>query len=124
MADAELSDGQEGEDAQTCWVREGLEEFGASTDLTHIRKTIYFEEGGFKDRPFAAEGRECLCNELMANLGMPQLRPDGFQEPPLLTGGDDVERLSCFLGSGVTRYTAADVVSCLRDESSRVGSCP
>ncbi len=69
-----------------------------------------------------AEGRKCLCNGLMANLGMPQLRSDGFQEPPLLTGGDDVERLSQFLGDGVTRYTAADVVAYLRGESSYVGS--
>ncbi len=70
-----------------------------------------------------AEGRKCLCNGLMANVGMPQLRPDGFMEPPLLTGGDDVERLARFLGSGVTRYSAAEVVAFLRGESRCVGSC-
>jgi NAD(P)H-dependent flavin oxidoreductase YrpB (nitropropane dioxygenase family) len=62
----------------------------------------------------ATEGRRCLCNALLANIGMPQARPDGSLEPPLLTSGDDLEQIGTFL-AGRTRYSAADVVAYLDD---------
>ncbi len=60
-------------------------------------------------------GRRCLCNALLANIGLPQLRANGETEPPLLTSGDDLETISNFL-AGRTTYTAADVISYLLDE--------
>jgi len=54
-------------------------------------------------------GRQCLCNALLATIGLAQLREGGAVEPPLLTSGDDVENLALFLG-GRTHYAAADVV--------------
>jgi NAD(P)H-dependent flavin oxidoreductase YrpB (nitropropane dioxygenase family) len=54
-------------------------------------------------------GRKCLCNALLATIGLEQLRDEGAVEPPLLTSGDDVENLAVFLG-GRTHYAAADVV--------------
>jgi NAD(P)H-dependent flavin oxidoreductase YrpB (nitropropane dioxygenase family) len=57
-------------------------------------------------------GRTCLCNSLLATIGLGQLREGGQVEPPLLTGGDDLARLGGFLG-GRTHYSAADVVSYL-----------
>ncbi len=51
----------------------------------------------------------CLCNALLAIIGLGQLREGGAVEPPLLTSGDDVENLSVFLGSR-THYAVADVV--------------
>jgi NAD(P)H-dependent flavin oxidoreductase YrpB (nitropropane dioxygenase family) len=60
-------------------------------------------------------GRRCLCNALMANIGLAQVREDGTEEPPLLTSGDDLATMSAFL-AGRTRYTAADVLAYLLDE--------
>lgn len=58
------------------------------------------------------EGRHCLCNALVANIGHPQSRAHGADEPPLLTSGDDLLNIRTFLGSRMT-YTAANVVDYL-----------
>lgn len=58
------------------------------------------------------EGRQCLCNALVANIGHPQVRAHGIEEPPLLTSGDDLLGIRSFLGNRTT-YTAADVVDYL-----------
>jgi nitronate monooxygenase len=58
------------------------------------------------------KGRKCLCNALMANIGLPQERTDGSVEQALVTCGDDLSR-------GVKRlvekygesYGAADVIA-------------
>lgn len=65
-------------------------------------------------RPEALEGRRCLCNALMADVGAAQLRVNGTneEEPGLLTSGDDLLRLSRFLGDR-EHYGAADVVDYL-----------
>jgi len=57
-------------------------------------------------------GRMCLCNSLLATIGLAQVRDGGRVEPPLLTSGDYLMRLSGFL-AGRTHYTAADVISYL-----------
>ncbi len=57
-------------------------------------------------------GRRCLCNALMANIGLAQVRDDGVEEPPLLTSGDDLKEMARFL-AGRTRYSAGDVVDYL-----------
>jgi hypothetical protein len=35
-------------------------------------------------------GRKCLCNGLMASIGLGQIRPDGYEEPRLVTMGSDL----------------------------------
>lgn len=57
-------------------------------------------------------GRRCLCNALLANIGLPQERKDGSAERPLLTSGDDLKILGTFL-AGRDRYSAADVLDYL-----------
>ena len=57
-------------------------------------------------------GRRCLCNALMANVGLPQLRKDGSLEPHLLTSGDDLRTIATFL-RGRSRYFADDVIDYL-----------
>ena len=57
-------------------------------------------------------GRKCLCNALMANLDLGQVRNEGESEKPLLTSGDDLEMLGKFL-DGRSSYTAADVLDYL-----------
>jgi NAD(P)H-dependent flavin oxidoreductase YrpB (nitropropane dioxygenase family) len=58
-------------------------------------------------------GRKCLCNALMANIGLGQVRdsPAG-EELPLLTSGDDLMNLGHFL-RGRTSYSAVDVIEYL-----------
>jgi len=57
------------------------------------------------------EGRSCLCNALMANIGLPQHR-DGYTELPLYTGGDALMNLP--LGSNENpQYDADDVLNYL-----------
>ncbi len=57
-------------------------------------------------------GRKCLCNGLLATVGLGQIR-DGAVEPPLLTAGDDLSCLCNFLAPGADSYAAADVVRVL-----------
>lgn len=59
--------------------------------------------------PEETPDRKCLCNGLLSTIGLGQRREDGVVEPPLITSGDDLARLSEFL-NGRTRYSAADAV--------------
>ncbi|MDF1524528.1 MAG: hypothetical protein P1P87_17125, partial [Trueperaceae bacterium] len=72
--------------------------------------TDYVAKGG---RAEDAVGRKCLCNALMANVGLAQTQPDGAVEPALVTSGDDVAALVPLLARGPGGYTAADVVDYL-----------
>lgn len=57
-------------------------------------------------------GRKCVCNGLLANIGLAQHRRDGYVEPALVTCGNDVESILQFLPNpAATHYTAADVVA-------------
>lgn len=66
----------------------------------------YVRKGGLAED---TKGRLCLCNGLMANIGLGQLRASGPEEP-LLTAGDDVAHLARFLPAGADSYRAADVI--------------
>ncbi len=61
------------------------------------------------------EGRRCLCNALMANIGVGQAREDIGEEPPLLTSGDDLLRLRAIFDLRHD-YSAADVIAYLLGE--------
>jgi nitronate monooxygenase len=64
-----------------------------------------------------AMGRKCLCNGLLANVGLQQVR-DGEPERPLVTCGDDVKATLMQLSShgNASSYSAADVVRYLLKE--------
>jgi NAD(P)H-dependent flavin oxidoreductase YrpB (nitropropane dioxygenase family) len=67
-------------------------------------------------RPANMEGRICLCNGLLATAGLAQVRPSGYVEPPVVTGGSDyraVEHLMAAAAPGEDFYTAADVIDYL-----------
>lgn len=55
------------------------------------------------------DGRLCLCNGLMADIGLGQVRC-GVAEKSLLTAGDDLANLGRFLAEGATAYSAVDVI--------------
>ena len=58
-------------------------------------------------------GRCCLCNGLVAAIGLGQRRRDGAAEPPIVTIGQDLSFLPRLLVAGRTDYRAADVVAYL-----------
>ena len=58
-------------------------------------------------------GRKCLCNALVANVGMPQVKTSGEIEPMLITSGDDAADVARFAPAGSTEYSAADVLDYL-----------
>lgn len=97
-------------------------------DLGYLREAYWTEDGKIAYRCAAepessyvakggriedTSGRKCLCNALLANIGHPQTRVDGLAEPPLVTVGDDVNRVAAFLPPGQESYQAADVVDSL-----------
>jgi len=59
------------------------------------------------------ENRICVCNGLMATIGLGQVRADGYAEPPLLTSGDALPKIRRFLRDGATSYCAQDVLDSL-----------
>jgi nitronate monooxygenase len=69
-------------------------------------------------------GRKCVCNGLLANLGMAQVRKDGTVELPMFTSGDDVANVARFLAPGETSYAAKDVVAYLLSEVSEIAAEP
>ncbi|MBK8012893.1 MAG: nitronate monooxygenase [Deltaproteobacteria bacterium] len=73
--------------------------------------TVYERKSG---RAQQTEGRLCLCNGLLANIGLGQRRSDGRSEPALLTAGDDVLSIRRYLGAGASSYSATEVVAALR----------
>lgn len=67
----------------------------------------FIRKGGERE---ATQGRKCVCNGLMAAIGLGQVRHE-IEEPVLLTAGEDSSRIADFLSEGKTSYSAADVVS-------------
>ncbi len=59
------------------------------------------------------EGRKCLCNALMANVGLGQVRKGATTEPALLTSGDDVRTVARLLPPGADSYSAKHVIEYL-----------
>jgi nitronate monooxygenase len=55
------------------------------------------------------DGRKCLCNCLLADIGMAQLLKDGSEEPGLVTTGNDLASVRHYL-AGRNSYHATDVV--------------
>ncbi|MDO9629051.1 MAG: nitronate monooxygenase [Acholeplasmataceae bacterium] len=58
-------------------------------------------------------GRRCLCNGLVATMGLGQKRRNGTEEIPIVTAGDDLKFVLRFLKPGQVSYTAKDVLRIL-----------
>jgi nitronate monooxygenase len=72
--------------------------------------TVYASKDGKAE---TAEGRKCLCNSLMANIGNPQVRTGKSVENGLVTVGNDLVNAARFLRPGSTEYSASDVITAL-----------
>ena len=70
----------------------------------------YLRKGG---KMAETVGRCCLCNGLIAAIGLGQRRRHGTVEPPIVTLGQDLSFLPELLSPGRQSYTAADVVAYL-----------
>jgi len=77
--------------------------------------TTYLSKGGKLEH---TQGKKCLCNALMANIGHPQVRNGKYTELALITSGNDLTGIDRFLPEGSTTYTAGDVVRKLLLKSS------
>ncbi len=58
-------------------------------------------------------GRTCLCNALMANVGLGQLRRDGYQEEPAVTLGQDLTGAETLVAMHPGGWTARQAVNWL-----------
>jgi nitronate monooxygenase len=67
----------------------------------------YVAKGGKLEDTF---GRRCLCNGLVSDIGLEQIRKNGDIELPLVTAGDDLKFITRFLKPGKTIYDAIDVL--------------
>ena len=72
----------------------------------------FVAKGGKEEQ---THGRMCVCNGLVANIGLGQIRGENGDEVelPLVTSGDDVADVARFLKPGEHSYRAADVVESL-----------
>jgi nitronate monooxygenase len=61
-------------------------------------------------------GRKCLCNSLIANVGLPQIQRNGEVEGTLVTSGDVAASVARFAPDGPTSYSAADVINYLLED--------
>jgi nitronate monooxygenase len=97
-------------------------------DLGYLRHAYRRDDGaigwrcpGEAAEEFAAKGggvadtvgRKCICNGLLANIGLGQVRADGAHERPIFTCGDDVAQVARFLAPGTSSYRARDVIDYL-----------
>ena len=55
-------------------------------------------------------GRKCLCNGLVAGIGLGQIRKDGITEKHLVTSGDHLEGLKPLINPNTFSYTATQVL--------------
>ncbi len=67
-------------------------------------------KGGSRE---GTEGRICLCNGLIANIGYPQYRNSGYTEPPIVTLGDDVDSVKPLIRDDGELFSAAAVIDYL-----------
>ena len=67
----------------------------------------YLEKGGVIE---ATIGRKCLCNALMVNVGLGQTQLNSHQELPLLTLGDDIQKVKRFISKESLSYSAKDII--------------
>ncbi len=62
-------------------------------------------------------GRVCLCNALLAATGLPQVRADGYVEPPVVTLGEDFQTAKTLLSGlppGQETYSIGKLILYMR----------
>jgi NAD(P)H-dependent flavin oxidoreductase YrpB (nitropropane dioxygenase family) len=72
---------------------------------------LYTKKGGAIED---TERRKCICNGLLATVGLGQVRSAGVSEIPIITAGDDLTLLGAFLKEDTLHYSADDVIDALQ----------
>jgi nitronate monooxygenase len=76
----------------------------------------YAAKGG---PPADTLGRKCVCNGLLATIGLGQIQRGNKLEPAILTAGDDALGLGRFLPVNRGSYSATDVLDYLLSKNTR-----
>jgi NAD(P)H-dependent flavin oxidoreductase YrpB (nitropropane dioxygenase family) len=58
-------------------------------------------------------GRKCLCNGLLATVGLGQIQKDGSKELPIVTSGDEIAAIGNLFPDDTGDYSAEDVIEYL-----------
>jgi len=74
------------------------------------RENIYIKKHG---KPEDTKGKKCLCNSLLANIGLAQIRKSGYIEEDLVTIGDDLQSILNILKNRSHSYSAQEVLNYL-----------
>jgi nitronate monooxygenase len=72
-------------------------------------ETVFLKKGG---NPEEMKGKKCLCNALLANIGLGQMRKSGYIENNLVTSGDGIMSIGRFLKDRAS-YKSEDVINWL-----------
>jgi nitronate monooxygenase len=75
----------------------------------------YVKKGGEEEDTY---GRKCLCNALVANIGLPDIYKNGYVEQTLITAGDTIKKVREFIKEGADSLSVADVIEKLMGEIS------
>ncbi|PLX67717.1 MAG: 2-nitropropane dioxygenase [Denitrovibrio sp.] len=73
----------------------------------------YIMKGGDEEE---LEGRKCLCNALIANIGLPAVYKSGYVEQKLITAGDTLKKVCDYLKDGSEHLYVAYVIEQLLGE--------
>jgi NAD(P)H-dependent flavin oxidoreductase YrpB (nitropropane dioxygenase family) len=79
---------------------------------------MYVRKGG---DPADTAGRSCLCNALLANVGLGQTRASGYAEDALVTLGSDLDGVRAMLQHHALGWSAAQAVTWLLARQPRAG---
>jgi len=72
-------------------------------------EAVFMNKGG---NPDDTKGKKCLCNALLANIGLGQVRKSGYIEKNLVTSGDSIMTIGQFLKDRAS-YKTEDVIDWL-----------
>jgi nitronate monooxygenase len=95
-----------------CYLRQPYCKGGAEVGYRCSGEPLsnYLLKGGCHDETI---GKQCLCNGLLATIGLGQIREDGC-EIPIVTAGEDFSFITSLVKNSTLAYSAADVIDYLR----------
>jgi NAD(P)H-dependent flavin oxidoreductase YrpB (nitropropane dioxygenase family) len=81
----------------------------------------YMAKGGKEED---TDGKKCLCNALLADVGLAEHHANGYTEPPLVTLGQNLSFLPKIVQSADQTYTVADALAYQTGEGTTVPPAP